>query len=508
MRVALRHPSGRVAEDVLDFPEEQPAPEHLRRGRVPEVVEADVRELGLGSHRLPEAADPFPLLARAAAREDQASRLLALAVAERVEELQRRLRQLEPAIGTVLLAPDPHDVVVDVGPGEREDLTEPCTGLERQAHDDLALALVGASQGGAGASGGEDSGYLLLGKEDGFTGRLRLAERHPIAEPVAREERLGLPSCGEMEGVPKYRDLAVDRRVRLALGAAPRHVTIERSHVDLFDRKRHAEDAEHLPKHFAAPARGLGLHPLEPLEVDLGELRDRPLRPLRTLEVLPFDDLRLDLRLDPLGGAERLAGRLPDDPAVAGAEADVPESLVGAALDQPGHEESRLQPRKRSRVALMRITHQNICVILDEIKASDKPARRFEPERLDPMAKEILQAFGTRLKERRKEKGWTQKELAAKIGVQFSLLNKYEGGLHAPPLDKLVELAEVLDTSVDYLLTGDRAEAVPIRSTRLLERFRELEGFSNEDRETVLKLIDAMIVKRRVEGALSTVRGR
>ena len=156
----------------------------------------------------------------------------------------------------------------------------------------------------------------------------------------------------------------------------------------------------------------------------------------------------------------------------------------------------------------MRITHQNICVKLDEIKAEDKPARRFELERLDPMAKEILQAFGTRLKERRKEKGWTQKELAAKIDVQFSLLNKYEGGLHAPPLEKLVELAEVLDTSVDYLLTGNRAESVPIRSTRLLERFRELEGFSSEDREVVLRLIDAMIVKRRVEGALNTVAAR
>lgn len=118
------------------------------------------------------------------------------------------------------------------------------------------------------------------------------------------------------------------------------------------------------------------------------------------------------------------------------------------------------------------------------------------------MVKEILRDFGARLKEGRKKKGWTQKELAAQIGVQFSLLNKYECGLHAPPLDKLVQLAEVLDTSVDYLLTGSRTDAVPLTSTRLLERFRELEQFGVEDRETVVRLIDAMIVKHRVEGAL------
>lgn len=118
------------------------------------------------------------------------------------------------------------------------------------------------------------------------------------------------------------------------------------------------------------------------------------------------------------------------------------------------------------------------------------------------MSKEILGAFGARLKELRKKKGWTQKELASKVGIRFSQLNKYESGLHAPPLDKLVEFAEVLDTDLDYLLTGNRSEGVPLRSTRLIERFRELEEFSSEDREAVLRLIDAMIVKRRVEGAL------
>lgn len=119
---------------------------------------------------------------------------------------------------------------------------------------------------------------------------------------------------------------------------------------------------------------------------------------------------------------------------------------------------------------------------------------------------EVLKAFGARLKQLRKQKGWTQKELAAKVDIRFPQLNKYECGLHAPPLEKLVELAEVLGTPVDYLLTGDRSDGVPIRSTRLLERFRALEDFGSDDQEAVLRLIDAMIVKQRVEAALTPAR--
>ena len=43
---------------------------------------------------------------------------------------------------------------------------------------------------------------------------------------------------------------------------------------------------------------------------------------------------------------------------------------------------------------------------------------------------EILKAFGARLKELRKQKGWTQKELGGRVEIRFSQLNKYESGLH------------------------------------------------------------------------------
>ncbi len=115
----------------------------------------------------------------------------------------------------------------------------------------------------------------------------------------------------------------------------------------------------------------------------------------------------------------------------------------------------------------------------------------------------LRRALGQRLKQLRKQRKWTQKELADKLGIRFGQLNKYECGLNAPPLEKLLLLADLLHTSVDYLLTGDSYEQRPLHNTRLLERFKALEDFETEDQEAVIKLLDAMIVKQRVEGALS-----
>lgn len=117
----------------------------------------------------------------------------------------------------------------------------------------------------------------------------------------------------------------------------------------------------------------------------------------------------------------------------------------------------------------------------------------------------LRKAFAARLKELRKQKDLTQKELALRIGANYQQLNKYECGLHTPPLDKLVSLAEALDTTVDYLLTGDPEQNVSLHNTQLLERFKALESFNPQDQEMVITLIDAMIVKQRVESAIQPV---
>ena len=120
-------------------------------------------------------------------------------------------------------------------------------------------------------------------------------------------------------------------------------------------------------------------------------------------------------------------------------------------------------------------------------------------------SEEHRKAFGKRLKELRNQRRWTQKEVAAKIGLQLSQFNKYESGMHVPPADKLLQLAELYATTTDYLLTGAVSDAQPINNVRLLERFRALAQCELEEQEAVIRLIDAVVVKHRVESAMQPV---
>lgn len=67
-------------------------------------------------------------------------------------------------------------------------------------------------------------------------------------------------------------------------------------------------------------------------------------------------------------------------------------------------------------------------------------------------------AFGSFLAQLRREKGMTQKELAACLYVSDKAVSKWERGLSVPDISLLVPLAEQLNVTVAELLHGCRVE--------------------------------------------------
>lgn len=57
-----------------------------------------------------------------------------------------------------------------------------------------------------------------------------------------------------------------------------------------------------------------------------------------------------------------------------------------------------------------------------------------------------------RIKELRKSKGITARELADYVNVAESTMSLYENGKREPDFDTLLKIAKYLNTSVDYLL--------------------------------------------------------
>jgi transcriptional regulator with XRE-family HTH domain len=59
--------------------------------------------------------------------------------------------------------------------------------------------------------------------------------------------------------------------------------------------------------------------------------------------------------------------------------------------------------------------------------------------------------FNERLKELRKELGYTQRDVGKHLGVGRTTVSEYEAGKIVPKQDNLVKLASFLGVSVDYL---------------------------------------------------------
>ena len=72
--------------------------------------------------------------------------------------------------------------------------------------------------------------------------------------------------------------------------------------------------------------------------------------------------------------------------------------------------------------------------------------------------------FGMRLRELRRQRGLTQKELASKINKSIAAISSYETGTQVPPGDVLKSIAYALATSADYLLDIDKSNAITLKN--------------------------------------------
>ena len=76
--------------------------------------------------------------------------------------------------------------------------------------------------------------------------------------------------------------------------------------------------------------------------------------------------------------------------------------------------------------------------------------------------------FGSFVAERRKRKGLTQKELAAKLYISDKAVSKWETGISLPDTTLLIPLADLLDVSVTELLMCEKMEPEnPVQEERV-----------------------------------------
>lgn len=67
-----------------------------------------------------------------------------------------------------------------------------------------------------------------------------------------------------------------------------------------------------------------------------------------------------------------------------------------------------------------------------------------------------------KVKDLRQARGWTQAELARRMGITRNGINSWEQGLSMPSPSSLVELAKIFSVSTDYLLGVERLATINV----------------------------------------------
>ena len=121
----------------------------------------------------------------------------------------------------------------------------------------------------------------------------------------------------------------------------------------------------------------------------------------------------------------------------------------------------------------------------------------------------LLLTFGTILnimntgkiiEELRKNKGWSQGELAEKTNVSRVMIGKYERGEAIPSIEAAKSIADAFGVSLDYLV-GEGVNASFDKKT--VQRLQDIQKLDEPTQAMLFRLIDTIIRDTKAKQAYS-----
>ena len=118
--------------------------------------------------------------------------------------------------------------------------------------------------------------------------------------------------------------------------------------------------------------------------------------------------------------------------------------------------------------------------------------------------------MGTRMKELRKKRGWTQQHIAKKLDKKVTTYSGWENSNRLPPTEMVPEIARALECTIDYLygrttepnktladeiMTLNEAEIKILRGMKFTQE--ELENLTEEQIREIRSFIEYQLTKIR-----------
>ncbi len=106
--------------------------------------------------------------------------------------------------------------------------------------------------------------------------------------------------------------------------------------------------------------------------------------------------------------------------------------------------------------------------------------------------------IGQNIRQLRKQKGWTQSELAEQLQCTQEVIAYYENGERTPPANKIPLFANILGITIDELYgTKPMKTASKEKNSKLWKKFEQVEHMQPADRKLVFRMIDSLATQKR-----------
>jgi transcriptional regulator with XRE-family HTH domain len=119
---------------------------------------------------------------------------------------------------------------------------------------------------------------------------------------------------------------------------------------------------------------------------------------------------------------------------------------------------------------------------------------------------DLVENVGEVIRNVREQKRLSQKEVAAAIDVDPTQYNRIELGKSLPTLKTIAKIAKALNVSVDSLISSEQGTIdVEIKDKSLFYKVKLIDSLSEEEKNTVLKVIDLALSKKKFKDLLQQV---
>lgn len=114
-------------------------------------------------------------------------------------------------------------------------------------------------------------------------------------------------------------------------------------------------------------------------------------------------------------------------------------------------------------------------------------------------------AIGDRIQALRKQHGWSQQQLAKRIGTSGPIVGRYERGEMTPSVEVAKKVAEAFAVTLDFLV-DDTGSAVNIKDRLMLQRMMDIEALDTEDKKTIVHVLDSLLRDAKAKKAYSATQ--